>query len=87
MSFRGVDYFCVDSLFGEEELMVPQTERRFAEERIVPVIRDCWRDARLPVELVPDMIGRVILSEGIDEWHNAGDWGNTSSSIRSAKTG
>jgi len=25
MAFRGVDYFCVDSLFGEEELLVRRT--------------------------------------------------------------
>ena len=36
MAFRGVDYFSVDSLFSEEELMVRQTARRFAEERILP---------------------------------------------------
>jgi glutaryl-CoA dehydrogenase len=55
MSFRGVDYFCVDSLFNEEELMVRQTARRFAEERILPLIRDCYRDARFPAELIPEM--------------------------------
>ena len=55
MSFRGVDYFCVDSLFSEEELMVRQTARRFAEERIAPLIRDCYRDARFPTELIPEM--------------------------------
>src|SRR5450432_3541131 len=55
MSFRGVDYLCVDSLFGEQELMVRQTARRFADERIQPLIRDCFRDARFPAELIPEM--------------------------------
>ena len=55
MAFRGVDYFLVDSLFNEEELMVRQTARRFAEERILPLIRDCYRDARFPSELIPEM--------------------------------
>src|ERR1035438_8105900 len=55
MAFKGVDYFCVDSLFSEEELMVRQTARRFAEERIAPLIRDCYRDARFPSELIPEM--------------------------------
>jgi hypothetical protein len=27
MAFRGVDYFCVDSLFSDEELLVRQTAR------------------------------------------------------------
>src|ERR671938_350936 len=35
MSFRGVDYFSIDSLLSEQELMVRQTARRFAEERIL----------------------------------------------------
>jgi glutaryl-CoA dehydrogenase len=55
MAFKGVDYFCVDSLFTEEELMVRQMARRFAEERIAPLIRDCYRDARFPAELIPEM--------------------------------
>ncbi len=41
MAFRGVDYFLLDSSLSEEELLVRQTARRFAEERVIPVIRDC----------------------------------------------
>ncbi len=55
MAFRGVDYFAIDSLFSEQELMVRQTARRFADERIAPAIRDCFRDARFPSELIPEM--------------------------------
>ena len=55
MAFKGVDYFCVDSLFNEQELMVRQTARRFAEERILPLIRDCFREARFPSEIIPEM--------------------------------
>jgi glutaryl-CoA dehydrogenase len=50
MAFRGVDYFCVDSLFSAEELLVRQTARRFADERILPLIRECYREARFPSE-------------------------------------
>ena len=52
MPFRGVDYFGVDSLFTGQELLVRQTARRFAEERIVPLVRDCYREARFPSELI-----------------------------------
>jgi glutaryl-CoA dehydrogenase len=57
-SFRGVDYLHIDSLFSEQELLVRQTARQFVEERVVPVIRDCFRDARFPGELIPEM-GRL----------------------------
>jgi glutaryl-CoA dehydrogenase len=55
MAFRGVDYFAIDSLFSEQELMIRQTARRFTDERIAPVIRDCFRDARFPSELIAEM--------------------------------
>jgi glutaryl-CoA dehydrogenase len=72
MSFKGVDYFCVDSLFDEQELMVRQTARRFAEERIAPVIRDCWRDARFPSELIPEMAGLGFLGANLEGYGCAG---------------
>src|SRR5450432_3291742 len=72
MSFRGVDYLCVDSLFGEQELMVRQTARRFADERIQPLIRDCWRDARFPVELVPEMAELGFFGANLEGYGCAG---------------
>src|SRR5512146_3193395 len=55
MAFRGVDYFSVDSLLNEQERMVRQTARRFTDERVLPLIRDCYRDARVPSALIPEM--------------------------------
>jgi glutaryl-CoA dehydrogenase len=72
MAFKGVDYFCVDSLFNEQELMVRQTARRFAEERIVPSIRDCWREARFPSELIPEMAEMGFLGANLEGYGCAG---------------
>jgi glutaryl-CoA dehydrogenase len=58
MAFRGVDYLCIDSLFNEQELLVRQTARQFVEERVLPPMRECYREARFPGELVPEM-GRL----------------------------
>jgi glutaryl-CoA dehydrogenase len=56
--FPGVDYVLIDSLLSEQELLVRQTARQFVDERVLPVIRDSFRDARFPRELVPEM-GRL----------------------------
>src|ERR1700694_2504436 len=56
--FPGVDYLLIDSLFSEQELMVRQTARQFVDERVLPLIRDCFRNARFPNELIPEM-GRL----------------------------
>jgi glutaryl-CoA dehydrogenase len=56
--FPGVDYLSIDPQFSEQELMVRQTARQFVDERVAPVIRECYREARFPMELVPEM-GRL----------------------------
>ncbi len=72
MAFRGVDYFCVDTLLSEEELMVRQTARRFADERIAPLIRDCYREARFPAELIPEMAELGFLGANLEGYGCAG---------------
>ena len=71
MAFRGVDYFCVDSLFSEEELLVRRTWR-FADERILPLIRDCYREARFPSELIPEMAELGFLGANLEGYGCAG---------------
>jgi glutaryl-CoA dehydrogenase len=72
MAFKGVDYFSVDSLFSQQELLVRSTARRFAEERIVPVIRDCYRDARFPSDLIPEMAELGFLGANLEGYGCAG---------------
>src|SRR5213080_4138058 len=57
-SFRGVDYLLIDSLFNEQELFVRQTARQFVDDRVAPLIRDCFREGRFPKHLIPEM-GRL----------------------------
>jgi glutaryl-CoA dehydrogenase len=53
--FPGVDYLLVDSQLNEQEKMVRQTARQFVDERVIPQIRDCFRDGRFPKELIGEM--------------------------------
>lgn len=55
MAFRGVDYMLIDSQFSSEESMVRATARRFADEQVAPVIRDCYREGKFPAQLIPAM--------------------------------
>ena len=36
--FQGLDYFALDGLLSEEELLVRQTVRDFVDDRVLPVI-------------------------------------------------
>jgi glutaryl-CoA dehydrogenase len=71
-NFRGVDYLNIDSLFSEQELLVRQTARRFVDERVLPVIRDCWRDGKFPAELIREMAGMGFFGANLEGYGCAG---------------
>jgi glutaryl-CoA dehydrogenase len=70
--FNGVDYLHIDSLFSEEELLVRQTARQFVDDRLLPLIRDCYRDARFPKELIPEMGELGFLGANLEGYGCAG---------------
>lgn len=55
MAFQGLDFFNLDSLYTEEELMVRNTVREFVENEVVPIIEKHYLDGTAPMEIVPKM--------------------------------
>ena len=53
--FNGVDYFNLDSLLSEEELMIRNTVREFVSEEVIPIIEEYNRESRFPQQLIPRM--------------------------------
>src|SRR6202048_4227409 len=70
--FPGVDYLLIDSQFSEQELLVRQTARQFVDDRVIPVIRDCFRDARFPKELIPELARLGFLGANLEGYGCAG---------------
>jgi glutaryl-CoA dehydrogenase len=70
--FPGVDYFLIDSLFSEQEQLVRQTARRFVDDRLLPVVRDCYRDGRFPRELIGEMARLGFLGANLEGYGCAG---------------
>ena len=67
-----MDYLHIDSLFNEQEQLVRQTARQFVEDRVIPVIRDCFREARFPRELIPEMGRLGFFGANLDGYGCAG---------------
>jgi glutaryl-CoA dehydrogenase len=72
VAFPGVDYLLVDSQFSEQELLVRQTARRFIDDRVLPIIKDCFRDGRFPRELVPEIARLGFLGANLEGYGCAG---------------
>ena len=70
--FSGVDYFLIDSLLNEQELLVRQTARQFVEDQAIPLMRDCFREGRFPKELIPEFGRLGILGSNLEGYGCAG---------------
>ena len=53
--FIGADYFNIDSLLSEEELMIRNTAREFVSEEVIPIIEEYNRESKFPHQLIPKM--------------------------------
>ncbi len=70
--FSGVDYLEFDSLLTEDELLVRQTARQFVDDRVMPVIRDCYRDGSFPQQLIREMGRLGFFGANLDGYGCAG---------------
>ena len=55
------DLYDVRSLLTEEERMVQDTVARFTDERVLPIIGDCFDKGVFPKDLIPEMAGLGLL--------------------------
>jgi glutaryl-CoA dehydrogenase len=67
MSLSPTDLFDVRSLLSDEERMVQDTVARFTDEKVLPIIGDCFDQGRFPMELVPEIAGLGLLGSSLPE--------------------
>jgi glutaryl-CoA dehydrogenase len=66
--FPGVDLLELDSLLTEEERLVRDTVRAFVDDKVKPIIEECHRDGRTPLELVPEMGALNLFGASISDY-------------------
>ena len=66
--FPGVDLLELDSLLTEEERLVRDTVRAFVDDKVKPIIEECHRDGRTPLELVPEMGALNLFGASLSEY-------------------
>ncbi len=66
--FPGVDYMEFDALLTEEQRLVRDSVRAFVDEKVKPIIEECHRESRTPLELVPEMGRMNLFGSTIDEY-------------------
>jgi glutaryl-CoA dehydrogenase len=67
------DFYDLDSVLSEEERAVRDTIRAFVDEKVLPIIGDCYVQGRFPKELVPEMAQLGMFGANLpDEYGCAG---------------
>jgi alkylation response protein AidB-like acyl-CoA dehydrogenase len=66
------DFYNLDSLLSEDERQVRDTVGRFVDERVLPIIADCFEHERFPSELVPEMAELGVFGATLNDYGCAG---------------
>ncbi len=67
MSASEVDFFKLDSQLSDEEKLIRQSVRAFVNERVKPIIADCFEEGRFPFDLIPEMASLGLLGANLPE--------------------
>ena len=64
---REGDLYGIDAALTEEERAIRDSIRRFVDERILPIIGDCYVEGRFPKELIPEMAELGVFGANLPE--------------------
>src|SRR6185437_638368 len=62
-----LDLYDVRALLSDEERMVQDSVARFVDDKVLPIIGDCFDQARFPTELIPEIASLGLLGATIPE--------------------
>jgi glutaryl-CoA dehydrogenase len=62
-----LDFFNIDSLLTEDERAVRDSVRAFVDDRVMPIIGQCYVDGRFPKEIVPDLAELGVFGANLPE--------------------
>ncbi|MCU0625755.1 MAG: acyl-CoA dehydrogenase family protein [Gemmatimonadaceae bacterium] len=64
---REGDLYGIDAALTEEERAIRDSVRRFVDDRILPIIGDCYVNGRFPKELIPEMAELGVFGANLPE--------------------
>ncbi|MBK7229358.1 MAG: acyl-CoA dehydrogenase family protein [Ignavibacteriales bacterium] len=76
--FVGVDYFNIDSLLSEEEIMIRNTVREFVSYEVIPIIEEYNRNSKFPIHLIPKMAEMGLFGPTMPAKYNCAELNNVS---------
>ncbi len=72
------DFYGIDSALSEEERAVRDSVHRFVDERVLPIIGDCYVEGRFPRGLVPELASLGVFGANLPEEYGCAGLNNVS---------
>ena len=72
------DFYAIDSALSEEERAVRDSVHRFVDERVLPIIGDCYVEGRFPRDLVPELASLGVFGANLPEEYGCAGLNNVS---------
>lgn len=66
------DFMGLDGLLTEDERQVQAAVARFVDERVLPIVAECFEEARFPTELIAEMAEMGLFGPTFDDYGCAG---------------
>ncbi len=66
------DFYNLADLLSDEERQVQETVGRFVDERVIPIISECFEHERFPTELIPEMAELGLFGPTFQDYGCAG---------------
>ena len=73
-----LDFYNVDSVLSEEERAVRDSVRRFVDERVLPIIGDCYVQGKFPKQIVPELAELGVFGANLPEEYGCAGLNNVS---------
>lgn len=74
--YNGVDYYNIQSLLSEEEIMIRDVVREFVSDEIIPIIEEYNREAKFPLQLVPKMAEIGLFGSTLPQKYDCAEMNN-----------
>jgi len=74
--FEGIDYFNIESLLSEDEIMIRNTVREFVSAEVIPIIEEYNREAKFPLQLIPKMAEMGVFGPTLPSKYDCAELNN-----------
>src|SRR5215813_6181427 len=76
MATGNTDFYRIDDLLTDEERLARQTVRHFVEDKVKPIIAECFERDRFPMELVPGLAELGVFGANLPEEYGCAGMNN-----------